>query len=109
MSLFVVLWMMNSGDRVKSSVTGYFRDPRAYTHKLGAGPANSGEGLQVHRENVADNRRQLEQALRAAPEFDRIKDNVKFSITGEGTTHRPSGNRAGNVLRQRRCRAYARR
>jgi hypothetical protein len=57
---------MNSGDRVKASVTGYFRDPHGYTHKLGAGPANSGEGLQVHRENVTDIRRQLEQALRAS-------------------------------------------
>jgi chemotaxis protein MotB len=84
MSLFIVLWLMNSGDRVKASVTGYFRDPHGYTHKLGAGPASSGEGLQVHRENVTDIRRQLEQALRAAPEFDRIKDNVKFSMTGEG-------------------------
>jgi chemotaxis protein MotB len=84
MALFIVLWMMSSGERVKASVSGYFRDPRAYSHKLGAGPAAAGEGLKVNRMNVTDVRRQLEQALHAAPEFDRIKDNVKFSMTGEG-------------------------
>jgi chemotaxis protein MotB len=84
MALFIVLWLMSSGERVKASVSGYFRDPRAFTQRLGAGPAGAGEGLQVHRDNVADIRRQLEQALHAAPEFERIKDNVKFSMTGEG-------------------------
>jgi len=84
MSLFIVLWLMGSGDRVKASVAGYFRDPRGYTQKLGAGPLGAGEGLMVHRDNVGDVRHQIEQALRAMPEFPRMRDNVKFSVTGEG-------------------------
>jgi chemotaxis protein MotB len=84
MALFIVLWMMGSSTRVKESVSGYFRDPRAYTAKLGAGPANAGEGLRVNRRNVADVRKQLEEALRQAPELERIKDHVRFSVTGEG-------------------------
>ncbi len=84
MALFIVLWLMGTTDRVKQSVSGYFRDPRGYTSKLGAGPANSGEGMKVDARNVSDVRHQLEQALRQAPEWDRISKNVQFSMTGEG-------------------------
>jgi chemotaxis protein MotB len=84
MALFIVLWLMNSSTKVKSSISGYFRDPRGFTHALGAGPANSGEGLSLHRDDVNDIRRKLEQALRAMPEFSKLRDNVKFSVTGEG-------------------------
>jgi chemotaxis protein MotB len=84
MALFIVLWLMNSSTKVKSSISGYFRDPRGFTRTLGAGPANSGEGLVVHHDNVDEIRKQLEQALREMPEFQKLRDNVKFSVTGEG-------------------------
>jgi len=84
MALFIVLWMMNSTARVKASVSGYFRDPRGYTHKLGAGPAAAGEGLAVDRRNVDDVEKQIQAALNRMPEFSRIHDNVKLSMTGEG-------------------------
>ena len=84
MALFIVLWMMNSSEDVKRSVSGYFHDPRGYTSKLGSGPAGSGEGLAISRGNVASVQSQIEQALRQAPEFQRIRENVKLSVTGEG-------------------------
>ena len=84
MAMFIVLWLMNSSTRVKASVSGYFRDPRGFTHILGAGPANSGEGIAVHANDVQEVRHQIEQALRAMPDFDRVRDHVKFSVTGEG-------------------------
>ena len=84
MALFIVLWLMNSSTKVRGSVSGYFRDPRGFTRTLGAGPANSGEGLSLRRDDVNDIRRKLEQALRAMPEFGKLRDNVKFSVTGEG-------------------------
>jgi chemotaxis protein MotB len=84
MALFIVLWMMGSSTAVKKSVSGYFRDPRGYTQRLGAGPANSGEGLRVEARTVKDIREQLEQALRQMPEYHRIRNNIQFSVTGEG-------------------------
>ena len=84
MALFIVLWLMTASQKVKASISGYFRDPRGFTHTLGAGPANSGEGIVVHQDNVAQIRRQIEQALREMPEFSKLRDNVKFSVTGEG-------------------------
>jgi chemotaxis protein MotB len=84
MALFIVLWLMNAGQAVKKSVAGYFRDPRGYTQNPGAGPANSGEGLVIEQRNVNEIRKRIEQALKKMPEFDKIRDNVIFSVTGEG-------------------------
>jgi chemotaxis protein MotB len=84
MALFIVLWMMNSSPRVKASITGYFRDPRGYTQKQGAGPAADGEGLKVDRRNVEDIQKQIEAALHRLPEFPKLRDHIQFSMTGEG-------------------------
>jgi chemotaxis protein MotB len=88
MALFIVLWLMNSSQKVKASVGGYFTDPRAFNRvaqSLLNKPANNSDGgLVVHRDNMAEIRQQLEEALRVMPEFNRLRDNVKFSVTGEG-------------------------
>ena len=84
MALFIVLWMMNASGRVKESVAGYFRDPRGYTRKQGAGPASTGEGLRIDRHNAGDLQHEIEQALRRVPEFDKLRGQVQFSVTGEG-------------------------
>jgi chemotaxis protein MotB len=84
MALFIVLWMMNASEKVKASVSGYFRDPRGYTHKLGAGPSNSGEGLALNRHSLANLQNEIEKALRQMPEFPGIAGHVHFSVTGEG-------------------------
>src|SRR5581483_4232458 len=84
MALFIVLWMMNSGAKVKQSVSGYFKDPKGYTRRLGAGVGSSGEGLPIDRKNVHSVQDQLENALRKMPEFRSIRNNILFSVTGEG-------------------------
>lgn len=84
MALFIVLWMMNANDKVKQSVRGYFLDPRGYTRHLGAGSADSGEGLKVDRHSVHDVQERIEQALRQMPDFEAIRNNVVVSVTGEG-------------------------
>jgi chemotaxis protein MotB len=84
LALFIVLWMMNSSAKVKQSISGYFKDPRGYTARLGSGPAHSGEGLPVDRSNIAGLQEMIEQALRKMPEFKKMQNNIKFSVTGEG-------------------------
>jgi chemotaxis protein MotB len=84
MALFIVLWMMNSSKQVKQAITGYFHDPRGYTAAQGAGPASSGEALVVPADRIADLGRQIEAALHKVPEFQSLRDNIKFSVTGEG-------------------------
>jgi chemotaxis protein MotB len=84
MSLFIVLWMMNSSQKVKASISGYFRDPKGYTQKLGAGPASAGEGMPVDSRNVSDMQKLIEEALHRVPDFPAIKDHILMSVTGEG-------------------------
>jgi chemotaxis protein MotB len=81
MALFIVLWLMNSSQAVQRSVSGYFKDPRGYTYKLGAGPANAGESMVARAGEI---QKQLEQALRQAPDFQKLRSNVRFAVTGEG-------------------------
>jgi chemotaxis protein MotB len=76
--------MMNSSAAVKEAVAGYFKDPKGYSHKLGAGPAGAGEGLPITEKTADDLRRQIEEALRRAPEFQKMKDHIQISVTGEG-------------------------
>jgi chemotaxis protein MotB len=84
MSLFIVLWMMNSSSAVKDAVSGYFKDPKGYIQKRGSGPANSGEGLAVNRQTALDLARKIEEALRRAPDFQKMRDHIQISVTGEG-------------------------
>src|ERR1035438_679577 len=54
MALFMVLWMMNSSDKVRKSVQGYFRDPLGYKRQAGTGMATSGESLALNQRTVRD-------------------------------------------------------
>jgi len=98
MCLFIVLWLTGSNQTVRSSISGYFHDPRGYVSKLGADPANSDEGLKVSPETVNDVRNMLEQSMHQMPNFEKLKDNVKISVTGEGLRNRPDGECAVHVL-----------
>ena len=69
---------------MKKSISGYFRDPRGYTTKLGAGPANAGEGLSYHGQTAGDLQKQIELALHGMPDFHKIRGSVQLSVTGEG-------------------------
>ena len=84
MALFIVLWMMNASKAVKQSISGYFKDPKGYSGRLGGGPANAGEGLALNGGELSRIREKIEEALRAMPDFQKMQDNVKLSVTGEG-------------------------
>jgi len=82
MALFIVLWIVNGSQKVRLSVAGYFRDPRGYTRKLGAGPAaNAGEDVRVEPRKAEDLKKMIEQA-RQMPDYKKLRDNVKLSVTG---------------------------
>jgi chemotaxis protein MotB len=84
MALFIVLWLMTTSDDVKKAVAGYFRDPKGPSQQTGSAVGGTGESLTVSKGQMGSLKEKLEGALRQMPEFDKLKDNVKMTVTGEG-------------------------
>jgi chemotaxis protein MotB len=86
MALFIVLWMMGASAKVKSSVGGYFKDPREFARTVAAHSAAGPDPAPAAspRDDMEELRKQIERALTAMPEFALLRDNVKFSVTTEG-------------------------
>jgi chemotaxis protein MotB len=84
MALFIVLWLLNSSQEVQKAVAGYFRDPRGSDKKMGSAFGGTGESLTVDRTNLDQLKDKLQQAMKVTPKFDKLKDNVQMTVTGEG-------------------------
>src|SRR3977135_1355863 len=63
MALFIVLWLMNSSEKVKKAVGGDFQDPRGHGKQMGTTLAGSGEALSVQ-SDMQKLKERLEQALK---------------------------------------------
>lgn len=91
MSLFIVLWMMNSNAKVKEAVAGYFKDPSGKGDKSGTAnegrdktalpPGNPQEPPKQEPEKVKSD---LEKALMSLPNFQTIKQYVLITVSDEG-------------------------
>jgi len=84
MALFIVLWLLNSTPQVKEAVGAYFSDPSGSGKLRGSASVGSGEALSVNKDNMENLKENLEQALKQSPDFEKLKDNVKMSVTGDG-------------------------
>jgi chemotaxis protein MotB len=84
MALFIVLWLLNTSDQVKQAISAYFRDPKGAGKELGSGASGSGETLSVAQRDMANLQQKLQQAMKQSPELEALKDNVAFSVTGDG-------------------------
>src|SRR5450756_623318 len=47
MALFIVLWLMNSSQKIQVAVSGYFKDPSGTGKEVGSSLAGSGEKVQL--------------------------------------------------------------
>ncbi len=84
MALFIVLWLLNSSQEVQKAVAGYFRDPRGSGKKMGSAFGGTGESVTIDRKNLGKLKDKLQQAMRETPKFEKIKNNVEMTVTGEG-------------------------
>jgi chemotaxis protein MotB len=84
MALFIVLWLLNTSDKVKKAVSGYFKDPSGNGKEIGSTMKGLGEGVTVTKENMSQLKEKLEQAMKTMPKFAQMKDNVELSVTSEG-------------------------
>jgi chemotaxis protein MotB len=84
MAFFMVMWLMNSSQKVKEAVGAYFRDPTGAGRQVGSNLAGSGEALSLNRDNMEKLKETLEQAVKQMPDFEKVKDQVSMMVTGEG-------------------------
>jgi chemotaxis protein MotB len=84
MAFFMVLWLMNSSQKVQEAVGAYFRDPTGKGKMAGSSVAGNGAGVSVSKNDMNRLKEKLQQAMRSMPEFNQLKDQVKMTVTGEG-------------------------
>jgi chemotaxis protein MotB len=84
MAFFMVMWLMGSSDKVKSAVSGYFRDPQGFKKQSGTGTTGEGEQITVSKDNMDALKEKIQSAMKQLPDFKLIRDHVSMTVTGEG-------------------------
>jgi chemotaxis protein MotB len=84
MSLFIVLWLLNTSKPVQEAVGGYFRDPSGTAKLAGTTMQGSGKNLDVRKEDMNKIKEALEKQIRSLPDFEKLKNHIDMTITPEG-------------------------
>lgn len=89
MALFIVLWLMNCNKDIRDAVGGYFRDPLGSSKLVGARYQGTGDHLissdvKLPANEMPELREQIKASLRRLDEFERIKNQIEFTVTPEG-------------------------
>ena len=84
MSLFIVLWLMSASNAVKKAIGGYFRDPKGSAKTVGTNMVGTGQNFSLSRGDLKDIKATLQKAIQQMSEFQKLKDQIEFTITPEG-------------------------
>lgn len=84
MSLFIVLWLMNSSKQLREAVGGYFRDPTGTSKMVGTDRRGAGESFMLTKNDMAKLKEQLQKAVRQLNDFEKLKNQIQMTITAEG-------------------------
>jgi chemotaxis protein MotB len=85
MSLFIVLWLMSSSDKVKKAVAGYFNDPKGSANLLGTTMSGDGAAVIVKvNDNMQKLKEKLEAEIKAKKELEKLSKQIEITITAEG-------------------------
>src|ERR1700760_1352844 len=85
MSLFIVLWLMNSSEKVKKAVAGYFNDPKGTGTMMGTTVTGTGETVTVaSADNMQKLKEKLEAEIRARKDLLKLSKQIEITITPEG-------------------------
>jgi chemotaxis protein MotB len=98
MAFFLVMWLTSQSKAVKAAVAGYFRDPGVFEQTQGGGDGvlSGGKGMddtpkvsaraaaEVEREALERSVAHIRARLDGVPEFKTLRNQIEFSITGEG-------------------------
>jgi chemotaxis protein MotB len=86
MSLFIVLWLMNSSAKVKQAVAGYFNDPKGTGSLMGTTLSGTGQGSmqQMSTESLEKLKEKIEQEIKARQGLQKLIKQIEITITPEG-------------------------
>jgi chemotaxis protein MotB len=84
MSLFIVLWLMNTSEKVRQAVAGYFNDPRGKTTLTGTDQSGSSDSLPVTVNNIPQLKKRIEEAIRKMNDLKALQNQIQITITPEG-------------------------
>jgi chemotaxis protein MotB len=84
MSLFIVLWLMNSSKQIQEAVGGYFKDPTGTAKMVGSDMQGSAESFSLSKDNMEQLKEELQKSMRQVPNIENIKNHIEMTITSEG-------------------------
>jgi chemotaxis protein MotB len=84
MSLFIVLWLLNTSPQIKKAVAGYFNDPRSNGQQTGTLTLGSGESVSIDKQNVDKLKEEIEKAILKQADLTKLSKQIDITITGEG-------------------------
>jgi chemotaxis protein MotB len=84
MSLFIVMWLMNSSKPVQDAVGGYFRDPNGTGQKKGSQLNGTGDATAVKKQDMAKLKDNLMKTIEKMANYDKIKNLIEITVTPEG-------------------------
>lgn len=84
MSLFIVLWLLNSTPQIKKAVAGYFNDPRSSGKQTGTLTLGSGESVSIDKQNVDKLKEEIEKAILKQADLTKLSKQIDITVTGEG-------------------------
>jgi chemotaxis protein MotB len=85
MALFIVLWLMNSSEKIKKAVAGYFNDPKGTATLMGTTMSGDGVAVTIKTEDKMQLvKEKLEQEIKAKKELEKLSKQIEITITAEG-------------------------
>jgi chemotaxis protein MotB len=85
MSLFIVLWLMGSSEKVKKAVAGYFNDPKGISSQSGTILTGTGpEVSQLDTKDLEKLKEKLEKEIKARKDLEKLSKQIEITVTPEG-------------------------
>ena len=85
MSLFIVLWLMNSSEKIKKAVAGYFNDPKGTGSLMGTVMAGTGETISAAAaSDMQKLKEKLEVEIKAKKDLEKLSKQIEITLTAEG-------------------------
>ncbi|MGO8720132.1 MAG: flagellar motor protein MotB [Acidobacteriaceae bacterium] len=84
MSLFIVLWLMNSTPQIKKAVAGYFNNPRSNGQETGTTIQGTNKSISIDQKNVQKLKEEIEKAILKQTDLSKLSKQILITITSEG-------------------------